>query len=134
MVRTAQQNSRLHLLLGKLNVEKETKEDLVYQFTSGRETSSSKLEFKECQALIDHLGRLTKQTFDSGDKMRKKILSVVHELGWETPSGKIDWKSLNEYLLKFGYLHKTLNDYEYKELPTLVTQFENLLRTEYAKR
>ena len=134
MLRNNTQNSRLHLLIGQLNIDKESKEDLVYQFTSGRETSSSKLEFKECQALIDHLGSLTKESFGPGDKMRKKILSIVHELGWETPTGRIEWKSLNEYLAKYGYLHKALNDYEYNELPTLVTQFENLLRTEYANR
>lgn len=129
MIRTATQNARLHFLTGQLNIDKEMKEDLVYQFTNGRETSSAKMDIRECQALINHLGSLNKENSDKGDKMRKKILSIVHELGWETPTGKIDWKRLNDYLNKYGYLHKHLNDYQYHELPKLVTQFENLQKT-----
>jgi hypothetical protein len=147
MLRTESQNKRLHLLIGKLAIGAEQKEELVYEFTGGRETSSAKMEVRECNALIGHLEILSGQSTatktkgygftqvnDAANKMRRKILSIVHELGWELPGGKIDWARLNEYLNKYGYLHKALNDYKYEELPTLVTQFENLQRSAYAKR
>lgn len=146
MLRTATQNKRLHLLITKLGIDAEAKEELVYQFTNQRETSSAKMEVRECNALIGHLevisGQSTAakgkvggyvQTNDASNTMRRKVLSVVHELGWELPGGKIDWTRLNAYLFKYGYLHKDLNDYKYEELPTLVTQFENLLRSQYAR-
>jgi hypothetical protein len=147
-LRNKQQNARLHSLITKLGIDAEGKEELVYQFTAERETSSAKMEVRECQALINHLeimagqstarivntkGRAMGQTYDLMDRMKKKILSICHELGWELPSGKIDWHRLNAYLLKYGYLHKGLNEYKYEELPTLVTQFENLQRSQYAR-
>lgn len=129
--RTKEQSIRLHTIFGKLGIGGEIKEELVYNATQGRATSSKELTHLECDSLIKSL---QPDVPKEGDKQRKKILSIVHELGWETPTGKIDWNALNPYLLKYGYLHKAFNDYTPKELPKLVTQFENLLRSEYAKR
>lgn len=132
MIRNAQQNKRLHLLIGELNIDKEAKQDMVYQFTNKRETSTAKMNVVECQNMINHLAQLKKQAVDKKDRMRKKILSICHEMQW-TLNGQIDWKRLNEFLNKSGYLHKPLNDYTLAELPKLVTQFENLLKSYYAK-
>lgn len=133
------QNSQLHAIIGKLKIDKETKEELVYQFSGGRSKSSKDLLFDECQHLINYLNAVQKGTtqlkartsgavYDACNQMRRKILSICHELQWEKADGKIDWPRLNNYLNKYGYLHKPLNDYIYEELPKLVTQFENLLR------
>jgi len=133
------QNKQLHAILGKLKIDKETKEDLVYQFTSNRTKSSREMLMQECQNLINYLNALQKgstqlkardsgKVYDACNQMRRKILSICHELQWENAEGKIDWTRLNNYLNKYGYLHKPLNDYTYDELPKLVTQFENLLR------
>lgn len=134
MLRNAAQNTQLHALIGKLGIGKETKEDLVYQYTAGRECSSSKMTVAECQALINHLNVLAKGKSDVTDKQRKKILSICHEMNWRTENGKVDFARLKEYLLKYGYLHKELNNYTDKEIPKLVTQFENLLKHYYAGR
>ena len=137
--RTNEQSIRLHTILGKLGIEKEEKEDLVYQITNGRFNSTKALTFLECDALIKGLqAKIPKEVLDyartdKSDKMRKKIFSICHEIRW-TINGKVDTKKLNEYLLKYGYLHKPLKDYEDKELPILITQFENLLKNYYAKR
>jgi len=137
MTRSMWQNKQLHALLSKLKIDADTKKDLVLQFTNNREESTKELMVDECQNLINYLnaaqhGSTTLKksggkVVDVCDKMRKKILSICHDLQWELPNGKIDWKHLNDYLNKYGYLHKPLNDYTEKELPTLVTQFENLL-------
>ena len=138
MFRTKQQNAVLHGLINSLKIDMETKEDLVHSHTGGRTTSSSKMLINECADLIGHLKNMTegtasKKTNTVQDKMRKKILSICYEMQW-TIAGKLDWERINFWLNKYGYLHKDLNDYTISELPKLVTQFENLLNTFYAKR
>lgn len=133
MIRTLEQNAVLHKLLGELGIEPELKSELVFQYTNGRTERSSQMNVEECQALINHLNHIKKEVRpDKEDKMRKKILSICHEMNWKTPQGKIDWDRLNNWMLKYGYLKKRLNEYSFTELPTLVTQFESLLRTYYA--
>lgn len=132
MIRNTKQNKQLHALVGKLFIPDDVKRMLVYDFTKGRETSSSKMTMEECQALINFLNSKKKQYADKSDNMRKKILSICHEMQWAV-NGQIDWKRLNEFLNKSGYLHKPLNHYTLSELPKLVTQFENLLKSYYAK-
>lgn len=134
MLRTKDQNKQLYSALAKLSIDKERKEELVYRFTQGREISSSAMTVCECHSLIDHLNSFIKIGDKKNDVQRKKILSICHEMNWRTEAGQIDWKHLNEYLLKYGYLHKLLNNYTEKELPKLVTQFENLLKSYYEKR
>jgi hypothetical protein len=143
MLRNNTQNKRLHALITKLSIDAEAKEELVYNFTGTRETSTSKMEVSECQNLINHLEVATRNLVpaipkgngnpNKADKMRKKILSICYEMNWTNEKGKINWKTLNDYLLKFGYLHKALNDYKEAELPTLVSQFEGLLKQFYKK-
>lgn len=143
MKRTATQNAQLHVLITQLGIDKEIKAELVDQFTTGRTQSSSEMEYRECESLIGYLkslqsdkkiDRMVYAHSERADRMRKKILSMCHELGWEiTPGGKIDWYRLNGWLLKYGYLKKELNSYTYEELPALVTQFEQLLKSHYGK-
>lgn len=140
MFRTKQQNSRLHALITQLNIDAETKEELVHKFTSGRTTSSSKMLVTECQSMINNLDAMTKGYTKNianentpENKMRRRILSICHEMGWKK-EGVLDWEKINAFLLKSGYLHKSLNEYTAKELPKLVTQFEQLLKSFYAQR
>lgn len=137
--RSLKQNNQLHGLIGRLRIDTETKQDLVYAYSGGREVSSKGLWYHECQALINCLFARTKGAVwsDSSpeNKMRRKILSICHEMRWKDEiTDNIDWKHLNDWLKKYGYLHKKLNDYTAAELPTLITQFEHLLRDYYAKR
>jgi hypothetical protein len=132
MLRTPKQNARLHQLLTKLNIDAELKQEMVYTFTDGRTKSSKELEYREATNLIKHLERSADQVKvpynapdKTADRMRKKFLSVCHNLGWVTSSG-LDWKHINDWLLKYGYLHKSLNNYTTAELPGLITQIEKL--------
>lgn len=128
--RNRYQNILLHRLLDRLKIDEDTKKELVYQYTKERETSSAKMTWKECENLLDYLRKLDNQQAKPGaasvcvasDRMRKKILSICHDLNWRK-DGKIDWDHLNSWLKKSGYLHKGLNRYTKDELPKLVTQF-----------
>jgi hypothetical protein len=136
MKRTLAQNARFHWLVGQLNIMEDNKKDLVSSFTDGRVESSSGMQYDECQALINHLeGQLeTPKVRDKLDVQRKKILSICHEMNWEVKGGRVDFSRLNAWLKKYGHAKKeSLNAYTETELPTLVTQFENLLKSFYKK-
>lgn len=158
LIRTNSQNKRLHYWLGVLNVSAENKAEMVYAHTNGRENRSCAMRPDECEEMIKSLKRMANglnagsyrgkhhppassglqppppKEEDKGNRMRRKVISIGHELGWKLENGKIDMKRVNEFCLKRGHGHKLLNDYEVKELPKLITQFEQLLKTEYAKR
>lgn len=148
MLRNKQQNKRLHGLLNELKLEADELADFKKQkalhYSNGRTDSTSKLLVHECQALINELGVVrptvrkerekAAQELDPSNKMRRKILSICREMGNEWFNGSYNWPKINAWLEKFGYLHKGLNDYTEAELPKLVTQFESLLKSHYAKR
>lgn len=135
--RTRQQNARLHWLLGEMNADKELKQSLIYQFTNGETTHSSEMSYQECDALILHLQKTTQQ---SPDSMRKKILALCHQMNWyqRDPQGNLILKNgkpmlsyakINNFCQKYGHAHKPFNRYTRQELPTLVTQFQNLFKS-----
>lgn len=131
-------------ILGKLGIM-EMKEDFVMQACSGRVRSTKELTSVELDALIRDLNQKTKQKAAAhpvrvdpervkANNMRKRILSLNYTLGWTTFDQQklrhvVDMERLEAWLKKYGYLHKPLNDYTVKELPILVTQFENLVKT-----
>lgn len=139
--RNNKQNAALNGLVGELNIDSEQKEELVYQYTNGRTTSSSKMLIDECQMLINHLNSIKRGMTPKPDKwketpenvMRRKILAICHELQW-TKDGKVDLKRLDEWLKKTGVHHKKLNDLTLQELPAQITQLEQVLKSFYAKR
>ena len=132
-------------MVSELKIDKEIISDLAHQFSNSRTTSSRELTVSEFQSMLNHLntlkgGCVSKQVKPievpiqtADNKMRRKILSICHEMNWKE-NNQLDWKRINAFMLKSGYLHKTLNSYTEAELPTLVTQFETLLKSYYAKR
>jgi hypothetical protein len=126
-LRTNQQNSRLFVLLGKLDIDSEQRGDLVHQFTGGRETSSRLMLAHECNSLIHHL-EAQLDGIDGGKlyRMRRKVFSLAHELGWEEGSGKVDKDRLNGWLMKYGQHKKDLLAMTTKELRDTVTQMERM--------
>lgn len=95
----------------------------------GRTDSTKDLSDDEAFQLIE---RLQKQAFDDhkrGNSMRRKIIGIAHELGWEEEDGSPDLARIDAFCSKRGAYHKPLNKHKYNELPTLVTQFEQLLKT-----
>ncbi len=143
--RTQKQNNQYHAIVSKMRLTKEQKSDLILSFSNGRTSSSADLSREEMQLLINRLNamqyrhisnsnvRVNFYADDPADKMRKKCLSIVHELGWEMSDGQINWQTFNAWLFKYGYLHKSFNNYTYEELPRLVTQLENLLKSNYER-
>ncbi len=131
MLRTPQQNARLHGLINELNIDADTKATLVHSHTDGRTSSSREMMNWECQNLIKFLEKQEKPKNDSADKMRKKIISICYEMGWTFDTGRINMERINNFCIKFGYLHKPLNDYSINELPELVTQFKKVLNSSY---
>lgn len=119
---TTQQNKMLHGLLNKTGLMAD-KANIINGITKGRTESSKDLSFDEARLMINWL-QSQDNTIDGAVKMRRKIISMAHEMHWHLPyTQRVDMLRLNGWCEKFGYLHKKLNDYTYKELPTLVTQF-----------
>lgn len=154
---TTELNKQLHALLSQTNMIK-AKPYLIESFTNGRETSSTGLQSHEAIELIKHLKcELQKQknkamanepkhignampTFKANtpaqqaNTMRKKIIALAHQMGWSAihPVSKnkiADIPRIDAWAIKYGYLHKSLNNYTIQELPKLVTQFDNLYKS-----
>lgn len=114
----------INVLFNKLHIDADEKESILLGFSGGRTVSTRELTSDEAIALIRHLKNLDPEE-KRAEKMRRKIISQAHEMGWHIKgTHKVDMKHLDEWCVKFGYLHKKLNQYQYKELPKLVTQFE----------
>lgn len=126
MQRTKAQNIELHKLINNCGIGKDIKKDLVLQFSNDRTDSSKFLSYQECDQLIKYLRQV-----DPADKMRKKILSICHEMSWENKDGTINIYRLNGFLQKSGVIKKPLNKLSVKELPLVVTQFEQMLIKHY---
>jgi len=126
----------IHALLNQHGLI-DDKASIVEAFSSGRTKSSKELTGNEAGALIAHL-----KTLDQNDtratRMRNKILSMAHEMGWwkteqalpasAVSKPKIDMMRVNNWCTKYGYLHKPIDDYNYSELPKLVSQFEGVYK------
>lgn len=140
---TTQQIRYLYFLLDQLGI-RHMKSDLVTQASEGRTESARELKNLEMIDLLNHLGNKLKeakqdnrphnQSFQHLGRMRKRILSICYSIGWtrydpDKRRHQVDHDRLQAWLIKYGYLHKSLNDYTYLELPTLVTQMERLLKS-----
>jgi hypothetical protein len=138
-------NKQLHALLAQTDLMA-NKGLLVGSFTNGRSESSKDMNDYEAIGLITHLkglkskqdASLRKVEHDRANAMRKKIIALAHQMGWRKEivnnklliiNYKVDMKHINEWCVKYGYLHKGLNSYTVGELPKLVTQFDNLYKS-----
>lgn len=98
------------------------KMDLVKQFTNGRATSTKDMRVGELHSLIDHLNGKESPSA-AGDKMRKHIISMAHQMGWELPNGRADMPRIDAWCVKYGKYHRPLNEHNNAELQEIVTQF-----------
>lgn len=139
IIRTNAQNSRLHALLSKLGIM-DQKADLCHQYSGGRTKSSSQLSRNECQMLINFLKQQQpKKHTDTADKLRKRILSVCHQLGWyqrdknfnivlnQKNKPILDIRRIDQFCVQRGKYKKPLNNHNVEELRKLVAQFDQLL-------
>lgn len=122
-------NKQLHGLLNKSGLSTQ-KESLVHSYTNGRSISSKDLTNDEAKNMIGYLNGVVNVESFASNKMRRKIISMAHEMHWHLPgTQKIDMVRLNDWCVKFGYMKKELNKHAYKELPTLVFQFEAVYKS-----
>ncbi|MBS1641329.1 MAG: hypothetical protein JSR11_02530 [Bacteroidetes bacterium] len=126
MTITNTQNKQLHSLLNATKMVKQ-KANLVLGYTNDRTESSREMNVYEAQQLINYLKTLD-TTVEQANTMRRKILSMCHRIKWENEDGSVDMIRLNNWCIENSYLKKELNNYTYKELPTLVSTFQKVYR------
>ena len=154
MQRSLEQNKMLHVLFGQLGLEAEVKEDICKQYSNGRTSSTKELFYDEANAMIEQLKAMSygraSQRFDSAqrpslppigkaknavdertkaERMRKKILHYCHLMRWEVkPGGRVDYERLNRWLVTYGKPKKSLNNLSNRELPEVLSQFEQVYK------
>lgn len=118
----------IHALLNKLHLTAK-KEEILRIFSNCRTGSCKELSSYEANAIILHLKSLDPEEVGA-EKMRRKIISMAHEMGWRIPgTRKADMQRIDAWMVKSSYLHKKINQYRYAELPKLVTQFEAVYKS-----
>lgn len=119
---------QLRTIITKLGMSEEDKEDAVLNTTQGRTKSIREMYPSEAITLINALNGKEDRPHESGKKsrMKRQILALCHEMGWEHDNGKVDLDRVNAYCKQRGYLKKEFNDYTEKELPRLVAQFRQM--------
>jgi hypothetical protein len=99
----------------------EQREEITWEVSSGRTSKLSELNYTETNSLIKRL-----QGGASRNRMVGKILSMAHEMGWETDGGKVDMGRINGWMVKYSPKHKKLDQVPDRELPAVVTAFEKV--------
>lgn len=131
MEATKEQIKAINTILSKKGLM-DQKANIIGGATHGRTEHSSELLHDEAHGLLIALNKIT-TTPKPSKKMFGKMVAIAHEMGWiteqtvVTASGmqkKNNYNDLNNWVLKYGYLKKKLNDYTYAEFPKLLTQFE----------
>lgn len=114
---------------------------MILHLTNCRTCHSSELYFDEASELLQFLNKLQADKKDDkpSKKMMGKLFAMAHEMGWVTVNVTDDWERgpnyvnvsreydysrLYDWVLKYGWKKKPLNDYTYDELPKLVSVFE----------
>lgn len=130
MMKTLAQLRDIHAKLKQLKIDDDARYELVLQVTNERTSSCAQLTYDEAEQLRKHLANLVGKDFSVNpalDKKRKRVLSAFHEMGYRIPGTmKLDMKKVNETIVKYGYLHKSLNEYSIDELSKLIEQTKKM--------
>lgn len=118
--------------IAKQGIE-ELKDEMVYEFSNGRTTSTKELHMHEAITLIQHLNGQNPL-----EKMRKKVFKLAYIAGiiyGETDEDKkMNSAKLDMFLRERGAVKKNLNQLKYFELQKVVNQFEQIVKhTEQSK-
>lgn len=126
------QVKQIYTLLGQQGL-RGRKGDVVASFSGGRTEHVSELTKQEAAQMIAKLNEKNLEGFKAkssrlipGDAQRKKIIHYAHQMNYYDSHGRIDMARINQWCIKYGYLHKPLMQYRLNELPKLVTQFERI--------
>lgn len=116
--------------------------DVIRQFSNGRKQGLSQLTAFEYQELLRWLNRkfgndrtTTPKTAqnhpefnEKEDRQKKKIIALFCQMGY-VKDGKADIYRINGWAMKYGHLHKKMNDYHGADLTMLVSQAEEVWKT-----
>ncbi|QTE37208.1 hypothetical protein J3L18_29575 [Mucilaginibacter gossypii] len=95
---TKEQIKKARTLIAKAGLTEENKKDLVYSFSNGATESLTAMGYEDAQALFTHLEQLVGQPPSEADKMKRKILSLAHEMHWELPgTTKVDMARVDNW-------------------------------------
>ncbi|MFT3750948.1 MAG: hypothetical protein QM768_21725 [Agriterribacter sp.] len=141
---TPAQLRAINAILAKTG-QMENKAAIISNATNGRTTHTSELLYEEAKQILQGFARIKKQveTPKPTQKMINKLFAIAHEMGWVknvTSVGKNglevkkDYTILHNWINKYGYLRKPLNQYSYSELPKLLYQFEHGVYKEYLSK
>ena len=122
---TPKQIGLVRALLHKAGLT-EQKEDLAFSFSDGRTEHLSDMDYTQTQAMVKYLNNYLGQDGNPADKMRRKILSIAHELNWELPgSHRIDIARVNNWCIAHTGAKKPLDGLSLSELNKAVTGITN---------
>ena len=119
---TGQQIKFVRFLMSKAGLS-EQKEELVKHVSGDRTSHLSELTQAETKVLI---GILNSEDQTVKDRMVNKMISMAHEMGWESEPGKVNMGKLNAWCMKYGSVKKKPDHMSIKELAATVTAFEKV--------
>lgn len=120
---TPKQTQYVRTLLSREGVSSQENE-YALEFSNHRTETLEDLTHAETQALIAEFSEKS-----PADKMKGKILSMMHEMRWELPNGKVDIPRLNAWLIKHTPYHKPFDRLKEAELPIVVSLFEKMYKS-----
>lgn len=98
-------------------------EEYALRFSNGRTAVLEDLTHAQTQALIAEFAERSPK-----DKMKGKIMSMMHEMRWELPNGKVDIARLDAWLVKHTPYHKRFDALTESELPKVVAIFDKMYK------
>lgn len=103
----------------------DSKRDIIAEATNGHTDRASALSLSELTAVIERVnGKPGTSAPREGDRQRRYIISMAHELGWKTEDGRADMQRINAWCEQYGKYHKPLNDHDTTELSIIIDQFQ----------
>ena len=127
---TANQIKYVRRLMRDNDIDEEAKEQIVLELTNGATSHLSDLSHAQTQQLI---GILAPEQQTTRKKMENKVFWVMHEIGKETPEGKVDMEWLDSWCLKYSPAHKEFDDLTDQELTQVVTIFKKMYAEHLAR-
>ena len=106
---------------------KESRQELVYQFTSGRTESLRDLTTSEYKSLVYFLNEsfqaLNQKVIQAETNKKRKVIALFCQMGYKV-GAQADINRINAWCISHGHLKKRLNYYSGADLNKLVTQAE----------
>ena len=100
---------------------------IVAEFTEFRTSSLRDLTNEELSRLERRIEMINADpSRASAQRMRRKVIAILATRG-AVKEGKPDMEHINAWFVRYGHLHKPLNEYPLPALQALVTQAEAVM-------